>query len=187
MTEVKGVIIQSIPKTILDKFGQYGLKRWLELISTHARKVYGSAIDQEAWFHLKETLSEPMANIAQLFYDWDLQAASWEFGRLGADIRVRGIHKILVKIPSPNSWVDKAGRHLLSCYRPCTIETPVNEPKHALLRVTYFPQMDKTTEFHICGWMQRALEIGGCKKVTVEILKSLTNFQPVSEYEVRWK
>ena len=33
MTEVKGVIIQSTAKIILDKFGQYGLKRWLELIS----------------------------------------------------------------------------------------------------------------------------------------------------------
>ncbi len=40
MTEVKGVIIQSTPKIILDKFGQYGLKRWLELISPQARRVF---------------------------------------------------------------------------------------------------------------------------------------------------
>jgi len=187
MTEVKGVIIHSIPKSILDKFGQYGLKRWLELISPHARRVYSSKVDQNAWFPLKETLIEPMANIAQLFYDWDLKAASWEFGRLSADVRFHGILKILVKIPSPNSLVNKAGEYFPSYYRPCTITVPVSEPKFCVVRITHFPEMDKTTEYRICGWIERSLEITGCKGVKVDIVKSLTNFQPVSEYELRWK
>ncbi|MCX6554834.1 MAG: hypothetical protein NTZ12_07455, partial [Candidatus Aminicenantes bacterium] len=80
--EVKGTIIHSIPKSILDKFGQYGLKRWLELISPEARKVYSSEVDREAWFPLQELLIKPTDNIAQLFYDWNLKAAAWEFGRL---------------------------------------------------------------------------------------------------------
>lgn len=187
MTEVKGVIIHSIPKNILDKFGQYGLKRWLELISPQARKVFSSEIDQEAWFPLKEMLVEPMANIAQLFYDWDLKAASWEFGRLSADVRFHGILKILVKIPSPNTLVNKAGEYLSSYYRPCTIYVPVSEPKFCMVRISNFPDLDKTTEYRICGWMERSLEISGCKGVKVDIVKSLTNFQPVSEYELRWK
>jgi hypothetical protein len=187
MTEVKGVIIHSIPKSILDKFGQYGLKRWLELISPHARKVYSSEIDQEAWFPLKETLIKPMANIAQLFYDWDLKAASWEFGRLSADVRFHGKLKILVKIQSPNTLVNKAGVYLSSNYRPCTINVPVSEPKFCVVRVTHFPEMDKTTEYRICGWIERSLEITGCKDVKVDIVKSLANSQPVSEYELRWQ
>jgi hypothetical protein len=186
MTEVRGVIIHSIPKSILDKYGQYGLKRWLELISPHARKVYSSEVDQQAWFPLKETLIEPMANIAQLFYDWDLKTASWEFGRLSADVRFHGILKILVRIPSANTMVNKAGEYLPSCYRPCAISVPVSEAKFCLVRVTNFPEMDKTTEYRICGWMERSLEITGCKGVKVDIVKSLTNFQPVSEYELRW-
>lgn len=187
MTEVKGVIIHSIPKSILDKFGQYGLKRWLELISPQPRKVFSSEIDQEAWFPLKEMLVEPMANIAQLFYDWDLKAASWEFGRLSADVRFHGILKILAKIPSPTTLVNKAGEYLSSYYRPCTIYVPVSEPKFSMVRISNFPDLDKTTEYRICGWMERSLEISGCKGVKVDIVKSLTNFQPVSEYELRWK
>jgi hypothetical protein len=187
MTEVKGVIIHSIPKSILDKFGQYGLKRWLELISPQARKFYSSEVDQEAWFPLKQMLIEPMANIAQLFYDWDLKAAAWEFGRLSADVRFHGILKILVKFPSANALVNKAGEYLSSYYRPCTITVPVSEPKFCVLRISHFPEMDKTTEYRICGWIERSLEISGCKEVKVAIVKSLTNFQPVSEYELRWK
>jgi len=187
MTEVKGVIIHSIPKSILDKFGQYGLKRWLELISPFARKLYSIDVDQEAWFPLHEALVKPMANIAQLFYDWDLKAASWEFGRLSADVRFHGVLKLLIKIPSPNSLIGRAGEFMASYYRPCTIYVPVSEPKFCMVRISQFPELDKTTEYRICGWMQRALEISGCKEVNVEIVKSLANNQPVSEYALRWK
>jgi hypothetical protein len=187
MTEVKGAIIHSIPKSILDKFGQYGLKRWLELISPYARKVYSSEVDKEAWFPLQETLVKPMANIAQLFYDWDLKTAAWEFGRLSAEVRFHGVLKLLVKIPSPNSMINKAGEFMASYYRPCSISVPVSEAKFCLVRISKFPELEKTTEYRMCGWMQRALEISGCKGVTVDIVKSLANSQPVSEYELRWK
>ncbi len=187
MTEVKGVIIHSIPKSILDKFGPYGLKRWLELISPQARKVYCSKIDPEAWFPLQETLVKPMANIAQLFYDWDLKTAAWEFGRLSAEVRFRGVLKLLIKIPSANSLINKAGEFMASYYRPCSISVPVSEPNFCMVRISHFPELDKTTEYRICGWMQRALEIAGCKQVKVDIVKSLANFQPISEYELHWK
>jgi hypothetical protein len=187
MTEVKGVIIHSIPKSILDKFGQYGLKRWLELISPYARKLYSTDVDHEAWFPLHEALVKPMANIAQLFYDWDLKAAAWEFGRLSAEVRFHGVLKLLVKIPSANSLINRAGEFMASYYRPCTISVPVSGPKFCMVRISQFPELDKTTEYRICGWMQRALEISGCKEVNVEIVKSLANNQPASEYELRWK
>jgi hypothetical protein len=186
MSVVKGVIIHSIANSIQDKFGQYGLNRWLQLISPQARQVYSSKVDREAWFPLKAMLIEPMANIAQLFYDWDLKAAAWEFGRLSADVRFHGLLKILVKIPSPNTLVNKAGEYLPSYDYPCEVSVPVSEPKFCVVRISYFPEMEKTTEFRICGWIERSLEITGCKGIKVEIVKSLTNFQPVSEYELRW-
>ena len=186
MTEVKGVVIASTPKMILDKFGQYGLKKWLELISPGARRIYTSEINPEAWFPLKEMLIEPMANIAQLFYDWDMKKAAWDFGRMSADIRFHGMLKFLVKIPKTNTLVEKAGEYLSSYYRPCTITVPMSDQKFCLVRISHFPELDKSTEFRICGWMERSLEISGGKNVKVEITKSLTNFQPVSEYELRW-
>ena len=186
MTEVKGVIIASTPKMILEKFGQYGLKKWLELISPAARRVYSSEVNPEAWFPLKELLIEPMANIAQLFYDWDMKKAAWEFGRMSADNRFHGLLKILVKIPKTSTLVEKAGEYLGSYYRPCAISVPLSDTNHCIVRISHFPELDKTTEFRICGWMERSLEIAGGKNVKVDIVKSLTNFQPLSEYDLRW-
>ena len=105
---------------------------------------------------------------------------------MSADNRFHGLLKLLVKIPKTNTLVEKAGEYLGSYYRPCTITVPISDTNYCLLRISHFPEMDKTTEFRICGWIERALEISGGKNVKVEILKSLTNFQPVSEYELRW-
>ena len=110
--EVKGTVIHTIPKSILNIYGPYGLKRWLELISPDARRVYSSEVDIEAWYPLKKILIEPTANIAQLFFDWDLKAAAWEFGRISAEARFKGLLKIAVKIGSPNFFVNKAGEYL---------------------------------------------------------------------------
>ncbi|HEX7502294.1 MAG TPA: hypothetical protein VF451_02645, partial [Acidobacteriota bacterium] len=177
---------QSTPKIILDKFGQYGLKRWLELISPQARRVFSSDIVPEAWFPLKDMLIEPMANIAQLFYDWDLKKAAWDFGRMSVDSRTPGVLKLLAKIPKAGSPIEKAVEQVASHYRPCTISVPMSDQKSCLVRISHFPEMEKTTEYRICGWIERSMEIGGCKGVKVDIIKSLTNFQPVSEYELRW-
>jgi len=186
MTEVKGVIIASMPKMILEKYGQYGLKKWLELISPTARRIYTSDVNPDAWFPLKEALIEPMANIAQLFFDWDLKKAAWEFGRMSADNRFHGLLKLLVKLPKTNTLVEKAGEYLGSYCRRCTITVPLSDTNHCIVRISHFPELDKTTEYRICGWIERSLEISGGKNVKVEITKSLTNFQPVSEYDLRW-
>jgi hypothetical protein len=41
-------------------------------------------------------------------------------------------------------------------------------------------------EARIAGWMQRALEINGCKNIIVKMPKSLTKGDPVTEYLVNW-
>ncbi len=47
-------------------------------ISPVAWEVYSNS--------MKSLLLEPFANVAQLFYQWYLKAAAWEFGRESADI-----------------------------------------------------------------------------------------------------
>ena len=101
--------------------------------------MFTSDIDPEAWFPLKDMLIEPMANIAQLFYDWDLKKAAWDFGRMSADVRFHGVLKLLVKFPKTNSLVEKAGEYLGSYYRPCTISVPVSDTKYCLVRISPLP------------------------------------------------
>jgi len=184
--EVRGSILQSVAKFVRSKFGEDGWDHWLAKVTGTAREIYVGTIDPERWYPLKATLIEPTANVAQLFYNWDLKKAAWDLGRFSADFKFKGARKILVKIPSPNYYIRKGVEFLPSFYRPAKLNVEENREGFARVRVTLFPDMDTTTQFRIAGWMQRGLELNGCKNVEVQITKALTNFDPYSEYQVSW-
>jgi len=184
--EVKGRALKSIQKYVREKFGHEGFDQWLAAISTEAYMVYSLPIDANAWFPLKTMLIDPMANIAQLFYHWNLKDAAWEFGRYSADFGLKGPYRLLIKIGSPQFFLQKGAEFMSAYYRPSTIETTEYGDGFGVVRITKFPEMDKTIECRIGGWIQRALEINGCKDVKVEITKSLTTFDPYTEFKITW-
>lgn len=184
--EVKGRAVKSIQQYVRKKFGQEGFERWLSAISTEAYMVYSQPIDTDQWFPLKTILVDPTANIAQLFYEWNLKDAAWEFGRFSADFGLKGPYRLLVKLGSPKFFVQKSPEFMSAYYRPSIIETIESRDGSATVHITKFPEMDKTIEYRIGGWMERALEINGCQNVKVNITKSLTSFEPYTEYKITW-
>jgi hypothetical protein len=185
--QVSGNIIAAIPRFIKKKFGEEGLMDWLSQITAEAREVYIAKIDVGQWYPLKTILIEPTANIAQLFYEWDLKRTAWELGRFSADVRFKGPLKVLVKIPSANFFVSKGAEFLSSYYKPCEVEVPENSPGSARFRITHFPEMEQTIESRIGGWIERGLELNGCKSVKVSIPKSLVRLDPYTEFAITWK
>ncbi|MBU1355037.1 MAG: hypothetical protein KJ620_00535 [Candidatus Edwardsbacteria bacterium] len=57
----------------------------------------------------------------------------------------------------------------------------------AVLHMTEFPEAHRLIESRIGGWIQRSLEIHGCKEVAVETTKSLANGDPLTELILKWK
>jgi hypothetical protein len=119
-------------------------------------------------------------------YQWNLKDAAWEFGRYSADFGLKGPYRLLVKIGSPQFFLQKGAEFMSAYYRPSTIETTEYGDGFGVVRITKFPEMDKTTECRIGGWIQRALEINGCKDVKVDITKSLTTFDAYTEFKITW-
>ncbi len=186
MMEVRGAVLKTIPKFIRKKFGKKGLEQWLDTISVEAYTAYNVTIDNNEWYPLKKVLIEPTANIAQLFYQWNLKDAAWECGSYSAESALSGMNRVLVKMGSVESLIQKATEIFPTYYRPCAMELGDQSDGFVSARITQFPEMDKTTEYRIAGWIQRAMEINGCKDVTVEIPVSLTSFEPYTEYKVSW-
>lgn len=184
---VCGKAITIIPEFIKKKFGEEGLIYWLNKITPEARRVFESKIENNKWYPIKTVLIEPTANIAHLFYNWDLKSAAWELGRYSADNRFTGITKLLIKFPTPYYFINKGVEYLPEYYKPCELKIVKNNDGHSILRITYFPEIDKTTEFRIGGWMERGLEMNGCKNLSVNITKSLTRFDAYTEYQIKWR
>ncbi len=184
---VSGRVIASIPKFVQKNFGKKGYNEWLDAISAEAHNIYVMPIKDNEWYPLKETIIQPTANIAQMFFKWDLKEAAWSMGRFAVDYGLNTVYKVFIKMGSAAYFIKKAGEFMNSAYKPSSAEIFEITGNSVILRITEFPEIDKTTEYRMSGWAQRLLEINGLKNVQVEIVKSLTNFQPCSEFLVTWE
>jgi hypothetical protein len=183
--EVNGAAVISLPLFIKEKFGEQGLQRWLEALPEQARNVYSTPIFQSAWYPMKDILVDPTKKLCELFYNGDLQGA-WDCGRFSADHGLRGIYKIFVRLSSPEFLINKASIILPTYYRPSTMQVVENAQGHAIVRVVDFPEIDKVIELRMGGWMERALEISGCKDVQMKIVCSITEGAPYTEFQGSW-
>ncbi len=185
--EVKGSVIASIPSFIENKFGKEGLTKWLDHISIDARQIFSEKIKEDNWYPLTISLTEPMANIAHLFYNWDLKKASWELGRYSADFSISNLKKVFFKIGSTTFFLRKAADFMNGYYRPASI-TPISVVDgEGVFHITKFDEIEKTIEFRIAGWIERVLEIAKNKNISVEVTQSLKDFKPYTEFFVTWE
>lgn len=185
--EVKGSVIASMPPFIEKNFGKDGLKKWMDYISESAQKIFSGKISENEWYPLTIALTEPMANIAHLFYEWDLKTASWELGRFSADFSVSSVKKLFFKLGTTKFFLNKAAEFMDGYYRPAKI-TPISvENGEGIFHITKFDEIENTVEYRIAGWIERVLEIANNKNISVEITQSLKDFKPYTEFLVKWK
>ncbi|MBT4484539.1 MAG: hypothetical protein HOC71_12780 [Candidatus Latescibacteria bacterium] len=186
MMEVKGEAVLSIPIFILKKLGSKEYNRWLSSLSPEAKKVYSKPINKSDWFPIKDIMIEPTKKCCELFFN-NSKRGAWKCGRYSAEYGLKGIYKVLVKLATPQILIKKASSIITSYYKPSDVEVPESGKNYAIVRITDFADMDKTIEYRIGGWMERATEICGCRNVTVTINSSLTENDPYTEYKVSWK
>ncbi len=182
---VKGAAVNILPKYVQKNFGKEALTQWLNSITPAAREVFDGSISAKDWFPLKEAFIEPTATLCQLFYNWDYKGA-WELGRFSADQSLRGIFKLFVKFGSPEVLINRAGVAFSTYYDPSTIKVQLDDQGFPIMRIMEFADIDKLVEMRIGGWIERALEISGCKNVGIKITKSLTKGDSYTEYKISW-
>jgi hypothetical protein len=186
MSYVKGNALKTMPRIVKKYFGNQGLKHWLDSLSVAAFQIFSGKILVKKWYPLKIGLIEPTANYCILFYNWDFKGA-WEMGRHSADFGLKGIHKIFLRIGSPEFLIKKASEILPAYYKPSTITILELKENLAVFEISNFPDLNKIIEYRIGGWMERALEISGCKNVELKILESVERTKSTSKIQATWK
>jgi len=186
--EVKGETLACFPWYIMNKYGQSKYQNWVKSLSEDAQQVFTSAIDKNRWYPLDTYLTEPTVALCDMFFNKSLRGA-WEIGRSSADYGLSGIMKILVKLSSPDVLINKATTILPKYYRPSALEiSAYNKEKLTItLKITEFPEINRYIEHRIGGWIERAIQICGSKHVTVQIVSSMADGAPITEYRISWK
>jgi hypothetical protein len=183
--DVKGTAINSIPEFIVKKFGKEGFNQWLAAINEKARKVYEGNVLAGNWYPMKEVMVEPTRMMCELFYHGDVKGAR-EGGRYSAELGLKGVYRIFVKFGSPEFLIRKASAIFTSYYQPSEMKVVAQEDKKAVVHITQFSEASSLVENRIAGWMERALEISGCKNVKILITQSLAKGAPYTEIIASW-
>jgi hypothetical protein len=184
--EVKGTAIVTMPMFIRERFGEAGHATWLAALEPEAQKAFREPILPSNWYPLKATFTEPSRIMCRLFFAGNLRGA-WENGRYSAAYGLRGIYKFFVKLGTVDFIIKKASIILPTYYHPSTMVVKNASRNHTTLHVTQFPEMDPLMEARICGWIEQALEINGCKDIKIETTQSLTKGNPVTEFQIGWR
>lgn len=183
--EVKGTSVRSIHE-FMDKFHPLRKQDWLNALSPESRKIMGGLLFSNNWYPLKLSLTEPMKVISRLFYGNDDVKTARTMGKFSADVALSGTYRFFVQFGSPKFIIERAGRVFTTYFQPSEIVV-INAQKNSLLvHVTKFPESDTIIEENIAGWMERALEISGCKQVKALVTKSMAKGQPITEFTITW-
>lgn len=183
--EANGSAIATIPEFVKENFGNRGFEKWLMSLSSEARSVYQQQILPDAWFPLKQTLTEPTRKICELFYDGAINGAH-ELGRFNADKALKGQFGIFAKLHSPETVAKRAGLLLQSYYRPCKMETFKLIKGESVFRIIEFPEIDTVIEERIAGWIERAIEISGGRNSKVIVSANMGKNNPYGEIIASW-
>ena len=183
--EIKGTAVIAIRDFVKDKYpGQY--RKWYDSLPEESKEVFTGVIDSTKWYPVEAAAARPTKAIAKLFYNNDVQKGAWESGRYSAEKALKGIYKIFVKASSPSYLIARASRVFSTYYQPCELKSIKNDGNNLVLHIFGMSNPEKVIEFRIAGWIEKALEISGSKDINVEITKSMTQGDALTEFTINW-
>lgn len=170
--EIKGTAVIAIRDFVKSTFPTK-YDNWLNSLPETSKAIFSNSIDSTKWYEIEEAAVTPTKEIGKTFYDQNHQQAAWESGRFSAEKGLTGFYKMFVQAASPNFIISRADMVFKRYYRPCVVTT---EKKERGVNATFHYEQDSNSliEYRIAGWMQKALEISGCKHVNIEIVHSHT-------------
>jgi len=182
--EIKGTAVKSIPEYVKQKHPDDFLN-WVKALSPKSQEIMSVAHTNE-WYSLKDAAIDPSKKVGEMFFNNDIKKGAWELGRFSAEMALNGIYKIYVKLSSPSHIVTRGSRVFAAYYAPSKMDVVKIRENLVKLTMTDFNPPSDVIEYRIAGWMERALEISGCKSVDIKIVKSLTKGDPNTIFECSW-
>ncbi|MEN7549807.1 hypothetical protein AAG747_17920 [Rapidithrix thailandica] len=183
--EVKGSVVKSIYNFVETQFPTQH-KVWLNALPSTSADIYNDAILATQWYPIEEAVIRPTELLCQMFYQGSPRGA-WEAGMYSAQEALTGVYKVFVMISTPAFLMNRAEKILSSFYAPSKVEVVESTAHTMSIHLTEWPYHNELLEYRIGGWMEKALEICGCRKLNVNISKSLVKGDEVTEFSLSWE
>ena len=181
--QVRGSVIKSIDSFVADVHSnQY--EDWKKKL-TSASNLLMDTVSASNWYPVEAGVIDPTLVLCELFYS-DKKKGAWESGRYSAKMGLTGIYKVFVLISSPSFLLKRASRVIATFYEPTDLTVAHATDNSMIIQFTQLPIKNELIEYRIAGWMEMALEICGCKNLSVVISKSMAKGENIFETTINW-
>lgn len=184
--KIKGTAVKTTPEYVKFKFpSRYD--EWLKNLPQESQHIFNEAIFATDWYPLHESVIIPTKKIAEMFFSGNEQKAALDVGKYSADVALKGIYKIFLKISTPQFMLSRATRVFSSYYNPSDIQIVETDSNNAVLQIAKFDIKDRLIVHRIAGWIDGALNIMKYKNVQITVSQNYKNNELIAKLDIRWK
>ncbi len=183
--EIKGSAVKATPDFVKDKFGtRYG--EWVKSLPEKSKSIIEQPIYATTWYSLTDSVIVPTQKVADLFYGGNAVKAANEIGRYSADVALKGVYKIFVRVSSPHFVLSRASSIFATYYQPSDIKVIESMDKKAVLQLSKFHPNDKLIMNRIAGWIEKTLEITLKSALKVDVENHIDGANLTSKITIIW-
>jgi hypothetical protein len=183
--EIKGSAVRTIPEYIRKMFPDR-YEEWLSKLPPESKTIFNSNIKTSDWYDLRNAAVVPTEILAGIAFQGDTHKASWECGKYSAEVVLKGLYKFFVMAAPSKTVVATGGRILATFYKPVQFLVAESGPGGAMVHITQIVDPSGVIENRIAGWIYKALEIQGVKAARVDITRSLSKGDAMTEIAIIW-
>lgn len=185
-TKVKGAAISIIPEFIKETFGENKYQEWFDKLPEESKKIFSGMILKNDWYNIDDSYLKPLQLLCDLFYNGSMEGIR-AGGIYSANKSLRGLYKFLVRMGSPEFFLNKAATVSSTYYKDSKAKFVSDGKGAGRIIVTDFVGMHRIVEERQMSWVKRGLELSGAKNVTISTTKSLATGDDCTELSVTWE
>lgn len=166
--EVKGTAI----KSVIDYVKQMYPNRyddWVEALPQESQLIISKQIMPNEWYELMPSIVYPTRIIGELFFDGDTENAAIMLGRYSAEVALKGIYKIFVRVSSAQFIISRSAQVFSTYYKPAKFQIEEKTSNSVKVKVSGFSDHHFLVLKRIEGYIAQTLEIVGRKEIHAQL------------------
>ncbi len=181
--KAKGTAVKSLSDFIIEEHGTEGFQRWLTSLPPASQKIFSQRILVNSWYPFEDAVPRPMAAMAQIFYEGRTDG-NWKEGRYTAEKDLHGIYRFFVRVANPQFLMRNTAGIWKSYFADSEARLAEGDKSRAVLLLSGIEPACRYFDHHVGGWVERALEICGCRNIKFDITNPERG---TTRFEINWE
>lgn len=181
----KGYTIKGALNFIENRFSKDGLERLVKSFSDEFKNEVQKSIIPSQWYPFKFQV-ETYEKIDKLFGSGNFEFCK-DIGRYTAEYEISTIHKLFLKVGSPDTIFKFGGLLWGRYYNKGKLEIKIPEKYHAEAYIKDWHPISKAFCTDLFGWMEKTLQLAGANSIFMKHSECFLDGYPHCKFEGVWK